>query len=179
MLNRPNNTPHSISILQWNANGLPRHKNELYVFLSTNSIDILLISESHLPSNSFFNIFGYSTYQCNHPDNSAQAGSTILLKSNIKHTILPSYLNNVIQSTNIMITLNHIPTTISSTYIRPGAKINHNDLVHFFNSLGNHFLVGGDFNYKHPKWGFSQPNTRGRTLNKFILGRNLKIISPP
>jgi hypothetical protein len=53
------------------------------------------------------------------------------------------------------------------------------DFDHFFNSLGNHFLVGRDFNAKHPWWGFSQPNTRGRILNKFILDQNLKIISPP
>jgi hypothetical protein len=43
----------------------------------------------------------------------------------------------------------------------------------------NCFLVGGDFNAKHPQWGFSQPNTRGRTLNRFIHDHNLKIISPP
>lgn len=179
MGNRLNNIPHSISILQRNANGLACQKNELHAFLSINSIDILLICEARLTPNSSFNISSYTKYQSNHPDGSAHAGSAILLKSNIKRTILPPYQNNVIQSTNILLTLNHIPTTISSTSIRPGAKLNPKDFDHFFNSLGNHFLAGRDFNAKHPRWGFSQPNSRGRTLKKFILDHNRKIIFAP
>lgn len=178
MVNNPTNISHQFSILQWNSNGLAHQKNELYAFLLTNHINILLISEAHLTPNSSFHITGYSTYHCDHPDGSAHAGSAILIKSDIKHTLLPPYQNNAIQATNISLLLNHIPTTISSAYFRPGIKLNQDDLSLFFNSLGNHFLVGGDFNAKHPRWGFSLPNTRGRTLNNLIINLNLKIISP-
>lgn len=179
MTNRQSNIHHPIAILLWNANGLIHQKNELSAFLKSKSIDILLISESHLTPNSSFKIPGYSTHLCNHPDGTAHAGSAIIIKSFIKHTILPPYQNNTIQATNISLTLNHIPTTISSAYFRPGQVINSNDFTLFFRSLGNHFLVGGDFNSKHPSWGFSSPNTRGRALNNFIQNNNLKIISPP
>jgi len=178
MPNRLSNAPHPISILLWNANGLLHQKNEISAFLLTNSIDILLISEAHLTPNSSFKLPNYLTYHCDHPDGAAHAGSAILIKSNIKHTILPPYQNNCIQATNIALTLNHIPTTISSAYFRPGIKISSDDFSRYFSSLGNHYLVGGDFNSKHPRWGFSSPNTRGRTLNNFILNQNLKIISP-
>uniref|UniRef100_A0A2S2N814 Putative RNA-directed DNA polymerase n=1 Tax=Schizaphis graminum TaxID=13262 RepID=A0A2S2N814_SCHGA len=178
MINRSQNISHPLSILLWNANGLIHQINEIKAFLSQTDIDILLISESHLTNNSCCKIPGYTTYQCNHPDGTSHAGSAILLKSNIKHTILPTYQTNTIQATNIALTLNNIPTTISSAYFPPQQKLSTLDLRQYFNSLGHTFIAGGDFNSKHPSWGSRQTNTRGRVLNNYIINNKLKIISP-
>jgi hypothetical protein len=119
---------------------------------------------AYLTPNSFFHISGiihiyiiHLTYHCDHPDGSAHAGSAILIKSDIKHTLPPPYQNNSIQATNILVLLNHIPTTISSAYFRPSIKLNNDDFFLFFKSFGNHFLVGGDFNAKYPRWGLAFP----------------------
>jgi hypothetical protein len=178
MINRQNIIHHPISILLWNANGLLHQKNELSAFLLLNSIDLLLISETHLTPNSSFKLPGYIMNHCDHPDGSAHADSAILIKPNIKHTILPSFQNNCIQATIIALTLNHIPTIISLAYFHFGIKISTVELSRYFTSLGNNFLIGGDFNSKYPWWGFTSPNTRGRLLNNFLLNHNLKIISP-
>jgi len=178
MINRSQNISHPLSILLWNANGLIHQINEIKAFLSQTDIDILLISESHLTNNSCCKIPGYTTYQCNHPDGTSHAGSAILLKSNIKHTILPTYQTNTRQATNIALTLNNIPTTISSAYFPPQQKLSTLDLRQYFNSLGHTFIAGGDFNSKHPSWGSRKTNTRGRVLNNYIINNKLKIISP-
>lgn len=44
--------------------------NELQIALKENNVDISLITETHLSSNSKFKIFGYDCLQTNHPDNS-------------------------------------------------------------------------------------------------------------
>lgn len=168
MVYRQNITHRPISIFLWNAKGLIHQENELSAFLLLNSINILLISQAHFTPNFPFKLFGYLTYHCDHSDGSAHAGLAILLKSNIKHTKISSYQNKCIQAINIALTLNHIPTTISSVYFLPGTKISTDDLSHNFSSLGYHFLISGDFNSTHSWWGFSSPNTRGRVINNFF-----------
>lgn len=70
-----------IRIALWNANGLLQHKDEVQIFLEHNSIDILLVSETHFTDKSYFNIPQYKTYYTNHPDNTAHAGTGILIKT--------------------------------------------------------------------------------------------------
>ncbi|KAL4136344.1 hypothetical protein QTP88_007892 [Uroleucon formosanum] len=86
-----NNIQHPITLFLWNANGLIHQKNELKALLHTLNLDLILISEAHLTPNTSFKIPGYQTYHCDHPDNTAHAGSAILIKSDIKHFILPSF----------------------------------------------------------------------------------------
>lgn len=173
------NIQQSLSILLWNANGLNQQKNELKAFLQLSHVDIILISEAHLTLNSSFKLPGYITYHCDHPSGNAHAGSAIIIQSNLKHSILPSYQSNSIQATNIKIILNHIPTTISSAYFPPQAKLNSNELTNFLLSIGNNYLIGGDFNCKHTSWGSRITNTRGRILHNVIQNKNLKFLSPP
>ena len=46
----------SIKILLWNANGIQKHKKELELLLSTENIDVCLISETHFTKESYFKI---------------------------------------------------------------------------------------------------------------------------
>lgn len=83
-----------IKILQlaiWNANGLSKHKLELQTFLKDQSIDIMLISETHFTKKSHIKIFGYSVYHTMHPDGTAHGGSAIIIRSNIKHHVTNAY----------------------------------------------------------------------------------------
>ena len=50
------------------------------------------------------------------------------------------------------------------------------DYDHFFKTLGNRFLVGGDFNAKHNFWGSRLTNTKGRELLN-VLQYNIQYIS--
>ncbi|KAF0716880.1 Uncharacterized protein FWK35_00027208 [Aphis craccivora] len=163
-----------ISTLLWNANGLMQQKNELKAFLAVNNIDILLISESHLTTHSNFHIPGLLTYHCDHPDGTVHAGSSLIIKTNISHAVLPQFQTTSLQATNITISLNYVPTTISSVYCPPGHanKISDNDFTQYFKSLGNKFLSGGDFNSKHHIWRSRVTNTRGLSLYRSLLSNN-------
>ncbi|KAL4098606.1 hypothetical protein QTP88_023174 [Uroleucon formosanum] len=178
MLNRQANV-NSLRIFLWNANGLKRHEPELLNLFTEKHIDIALISETHCTSNSKNFFPGYNIFRTDHPDGSGHGGSAIIISKKIQCQPLLNYKTNTIQATNILITLNHIPTTISAVYCPPRLAISSEHLSQFLNSLGRSFLIGGDFNAKHSQWGCRTDSTRGRLLQNIILNPKITFISPP
>jgi hypothetical protein len=64
----------------WNSKGSNNHIGEIPLFLKTNKIDILLISESHTTEQSVIKIPYYTIYYAHHPDGTAHAGSAPTIK---------------------------------------------------------------------------------------------------
>lgn len=167
-----------LKILLWNANGLKQHDSELLNLLSEKQIDLALISETHCKPNTKLFFPGFKVYRADHPDNTAHAGSAIIISSKIQHQLLPINQTPTIQATNIQITLNHTPIKISSVYLPPHPAITSTQLKDFLKSLGPNFLAGGDFNAKHSQWGCISDNSRGKILQKIINNNNYTSISP-
>jgi len=159
----------NLRIAEWNANGLPSHKNEIETFLYTSHIDILLISETHFTSRTYFRINGYDLIAANHPDNRAHAGAAVLVKSSIRYETLPEICEPHLQAAGIKIKCNNINIAIYSIYCPPRHSITCTEYEDFFKNLGSRFLVVGDFNAKHPLWGSRLVNPKGRELHKCIL----------
>lgn len=109
----------NLRIAIWNANGISNHTREVEAFLKTNFIDILLVSETHFTSRSYFRISQYDLVTANHPENRAQGGSAILIKSSIKYNILNGVQRRNLQATNIQIKCNRSDIVISSIYFPP------------------------------------------------------------
>jgi len=172
-------TSNSLLTLQWNANGLKNHKNELLFTLQEKRIDIVLISETHFTANSYVNLPGYDSYRANHPDNTARAGAAIYIKSSLKYTPLPSFISNDIQSCSISLTLNNIPITFAAVYCPPKHSISPTRLIEFFSTLNNNYIIGGDLNAKHQQWGGRASNPRGNSLLHSLTTTNSTIIAPP
>lgn len=106
-------------------------------------------------------------------------GSAIIIKKKIQCQPLLTHITNTIQATNILITLNHILTTISSVYCPPRPAISFEKFSKFLNSLGVSFLIGGDLNAKHSQWGCRPENTRGRILRNITQNTRITFIYPP
>lgn len=160
-------------ILTWNANGLLARKNELTQFMNAEKIDIALISESHLTSRSYAEIQNYKLYMCNHPNDAAHGGSAVYIHNSIPHHEISSYCTEPIQAAGIATRL-HCGTelVIASVYSPPKHKITANQYTHFFNHLGDKWIIGGDFNAKHPYWGSRTTTTKGRELWQAITTAN-------
>lgn len=166
-----------LRIAIWNANGLSRHTLETEIFLKDNFIDIMLISETHFTDKTFFNIRNYDLIATNHPSNRAHAGCAVLVKSNIKYDVLEPTQTLSIQAAGVKLNCNNIDLHIYALYSPPRHSITTSEYDNFFNSLGNRFLVGGDYNAKHPWWGSRIPNPKGRELYKCITKNNFKTLS--
>lgn len=68
-----------LRIMEWNANGLLQHRQELQTVLDVEKIDVCLITETHFTKESFIKFRGYKICHITHPGNSARGGSAIII----------------------------------------------------------------------------------------------------
>ena len=167
----------NLRIAIWNANGLSNHKNEIEIFLKTNFIDIFLISESHFTSKSYFKISNYDLVTANHPSNKAHAGAAVLVKSSIKYEILQSTTVPYLQAAGIKVKCGNTSINLFAIYFPPRHSVKCPQYENFFKNLGEKFIVGGDFNAKHPWWGSRLTNPKGTELYKCIQKNNYSALS--
>lgn len=161
----------------WNANGLQQHALEIKTFLIEQKIDIMMISETHFTDRNYIRIPKYNLYHTTHPDNKSHGGTAIIIREDIKHYEREKFEKSYLQATSVTIEDVHGPTTLSAIYCPPK---HNNKKVHFeelFNTLGNKFLAGGDYNAKHPTWGSRITTTKGREIIKTMKANNLQQLS--
>lgn len=166
-----------LKISFWNANGLCLHKLELLQFLKAHCIDVMLISETHFTEKHFFNLPGYTLYDTKHPSGNARGGSAILIRSRIKHYVHNNFCTDYIQATSICLDEYLKGLTLSAIYCPPRHKITEQQYQEFFQSLGQKFLVAGDFNAKHTYWGSRLISPKGRTLWNITNRLGLDVVS--
>ncbi|VVC34165.1 Endonuclease/exonuclease/phosphatase,Reverse transcriptase domain [Cinara cedri] len=172
-------TNNSLLILQFNANGLKNHSNELQTVLHNRRIDIAIITETHFTKYSHIFIPGYKLIKSNHPDNTSHGGVDILIKTSLYFQLLPNYCYDHIQSCSILIKLNKIPITIGAFYSPPRHKITRAIFNDYFNTLKTNFIIGGDYNAKHQSWGCRVNNPRGIVLYNLANERHFNVLASP
>ena len=156
----------SIRIMLWNANGLLKHKHELELILETKQIDICLISETHFTNQSYFSINNFITYHTIHPRNCARGGSAVIVRSSIKHYEETKISIEEFQVTTITVETGGFPIRISALYSPPRHSIDAEKYKEIFETIGDRFIIGGDFNAKHTHWGSRLITPKGRQLFK-------------
>lgn len=166
-----------LRIITWNANGLCQHAQELKSFLRIQNVDILLVSETHFTDKSFIKIPSYKIYHTKHPSGKGHGGSAIVIKDNIKHHELQPYVTDHIQATSVRVDDLVAPICITALYCPPRHSVTQGMFQHFFSSLGNRFIAGGDFNAKHTEWASRIITPKGRELLKAIENLGLKHMS--
>jgi len=160
-----------------NANGLTQHTEEMKTYIQNQQVDIMLISETHFTTRSYFKIPNYSVYDTQHPDGTAHGGTAILIKNGIKHYLHGHYNLEHLQATSITVADWVEPLNIAAIYCPPKHTIKAEQLQHFYASLGHRFLAGGDYNAKHTHWGSRLIAPRGHELLKAIQKENLMYVS--
>lgn len=161
----------------WNANGISQHRLEIESFIINQKIDILLISESHCTSLTYFYIRGYKWLFTNHPDNKGHGGSGILIKNSLNFSAFNSICKPEIQMTAISLKIGYESINFASVYCPPKHKLIVDDFNNLFNALGSRFICGGDYNSKHTWWGSRIITTKGRQLFSCLNNNNLHTAS--
>jgi len=138
----------------------------------------MLTSETHYTSRSYLRIPNYSVYHTNHPDGTAHGGTAIIIKNKISHHQSSTFCEEQLQATTIIIENWISPLTISTVYCPPRHFIKAGLFTNYFNSLGNRFIAGGDFNAKkHIHWGSRVTLTRGREILSTMDGLGLSAVA--
>lgn len=157
---------------------MTRHKTELLALLQDKRIDVALISETHLTSQSRITIPNYNIYRTDHPDDTAHGGAAIIIKRTLKQHIHSQTQFNHMQATAVTVQCKLVKLTLASVYCPPRFRIDSLMFSEFFTGLGPNFIAGGDYNAKHPLWGSRLITPRGRQLHTSLLNHHLDYISP-
>jgi len=165
-----------LKIVLWNANGLAQHA-EVKNYVQNQQVDVMLISETHFTTRSYFKITNFAIYDTQHPDGTAHGGTAILIKNGIKHYLHGHYNLEHLQATSITVEDWVGPLTIAAIYCPPKHTTKAEQFRHFYTSLGHRFLAGGDCNAKQTDWGSQLVAPTGRELLKAMQEENLTYVS--
>lgn len=160
-------------IVTWNANGLYKKRINIPIFLSEGDIDILLISETHFTFDSFLKIPGYALYHTVHPSGNARGGAAIIIKMGLEHYLDLPYQSEEFQAVSVTVKTNMGDIRVASLYSPPKHNIKREDYVKFFEHFGQRFIVGGDMNVKHRRWGSRKTLPKGKQLEQAAIDLNL------
>lgn len=183
-MSRRTNCNSTLKILQWNSNSLKYKIFELYDFLSENSIDVAIISETFYdnsditPANPNYNVYRFDRITLN---NRSSGGVAIFVRKTIKHNLLSKPKTKLLESLGVKIKLDsgaflqlfaiYLPGGASNNEIRLHLK---NDIHELTRNKRNYFIIG-DFNAKHRLWNCNRANTAGTVLaaeywsNRFLI----------
>lgn len=153
-----------LRILNWNANGLMQHQEDLQAVLDIEKIDVCLISETHFTNQSFIKFRNFTTYHTFHPVNTAKGGSAVIIRNSIQHHEALKYITEEIQATAVNIKTNNYSFNVVAIYCPPKHPLKEEDYLKLLRKLGNRFIIGGDFNAKHVHWGSRLTSTKGKEL---------------
>ena len=168
----------NIRICTWNCEGINNKYYELLHFLTIYEIDILLATETKLAPHIHFRIPGYKVYRADHPSNDRKGGSAVFIKSSLLHDELPPIIEPEFQISRIQLCMGTNKLQIGSFYSAPANRICSADFWGIVHSMTTHFILGGDFNSKHPRWGSNITNPRGKVLHDVIYQLNLQVMNP-
>jgi hypothetical protein len=159
-----------LKIVLWNANGLAQHTEEVKHNIQTQQVDIMLISETHFTTKSYFKIPNYTIYDTQHPDGTAHGGTAIIIISGIKHHLHGRHTQHHLLATSVTIEDWVGPPTIAAIYCAPKHSIKAEQFQHLYATPGHRFLAGA----KHTHWGSRHVTPRGRELHKAMQKKNLQ-----
>jgi len=149
----------------WNANGLHWQIPEIKIFLKTQKIDILLVSETHLIYKNYIKIQEYSIYHSVHPDGKTHGDTAVIIKNTIGHYESNKYIKDYLQATSIVVRdyLGY-KILILALYCPPKHNIKKKQFEDFFRLLGSRYIIGGNFNTKYTYWGSRITTIRSKEL---------------
>lgn len=167
----------NLRILEWNANGLLQHQQELQAILVIEKIDICLVSETHFTNESYIRFKGYKTYHTTHPDNDSKGGSAVIIRDSITHYQEIEFKTRIIQATSVNIKTKNYEIIVTAIYCPPRHTIKKEQYIEFLETQGHRFIIGGDFNAKHTHWGSRLITTKGKELFNAAKQTKCEILS--
>jgi len=157
----------STRLLQWNANGLRAHVNELKNFLAScdSPMDILCLEETFLKTEQRFNLPGYQIVRKDRTT-SAKGGLVIAIRDGISYTEVNITTADELEQQAVRIKTQHGNMVIINCYMVPEKPAAKSEIEKLF--LADSTIVTGDFNAKNPLWGSPDVNNAGNIIEQLL-----------
>lgn len=182
-LSMATHTKKNITILSWNAYGLPERIDELRHFLLHTSIDILLIQEVRSITIKRIKIPNYTLHLTPRKVDNAPnpyGGTAIYIRRGIPHAAVPCTGLSAIDATCVKIYPSRgFNLTVASVYVRHSRDLStlKHDLEKIF-SLDEAVIAAGDYNAYHTRWNCHSTSAYGEKINTMCIDRGYTIAFP-
>lgn len=171
--NKQNKLNKSVSVLQWNCNGVLQRQTELknHLITNNNKYDVICLQETFLKPGKNFTVSGYNSIRLDRTDEN-KGGVLTLVRDNINYTQVNN--NTDMEYIVVNINLNQSQLKIVNIYIPPGKDMDKNDLSTMF---GPQTLIIGDLNAKSKIWGSPVTDERGLIWEDLLDMYNSTVIN--
>jgi len=164
-----------LKIMQWNANGITAHMNELKQFLASIEGDqphVICIEETFLKPGKSLNIPGYDIFRKDRL-NAFGGGVATLVKNSISAMQVDT--PDGIESVGIKVILNKTEIVIYNIYNPPQNTIDFDSYKIFFES--KNAIITGDLNAKNTLWKSPKCNKSGEILEQLLLDNDFIVLN--
>jgi exonuclease III len=96
------------------------------------------------------------------PSNTSRGGNAIIIKNEIGHIMDNKYETGKIQSTAVKIRTKKQNINIAAAYYPPGRNMKQENYQEFLATLGERFILGGDYNTKNTSKNYTATRYRNR-----------------
>ena len=116
------------------------HTQEVEIFLKTNFIDILKVSETHFTDRSYFKIRDYDLIIANHPAKRAHGGPAVLIKPSVICELSDETRKTNLQAACVKIICNSNYISKCAIYFLPRYAVKLNASQELFGNLRHRFI---------------------------------------
>jgi len=167
----------TLSVLQWNANGLRGHKDQLINFLTNviNPPDVVCVEETLLKAKTQApKINGYNVIRKDCTSNK-KGGLVIYIKVGLNFTVLNTeeVLNTEIQGIEVKTINGHLK--IFNTYLSPSHTLAKEEIAKLFTH--KRALIVGDLNAHSKLWGCPYTKPRGKIIEEILAEKNMVVLN--
>ena len=169
-----------IKLIFLNVNSLISCQKRHYfnLFLQTHKPDIMLVAEHKLSYRHKISFKGYNFIpqkikaKRNGLSEKGGTATAIFIKEHIQYERIEIDQTTNLENIAIVVHLkNNRKIAVASLYNRPQDNLITTDLdkvLECLNEKTNEIIWSGDFNARHPNWGDTQTNTKGRVLENWL-----------
>ena len=167
-----------MNIIQWNCASYYAQFEQLkLVIKENNSPACLCLQETRHKGKKFHPPSGYiAICSTNRRDDDHERGVAMLVNKNINFKELKLQTTTNIEAVAARVWLGRF-YTICSIYLSPSLTVNETELLNLINQLPKPFLLLGDMNARHYRWGEHLCNDRGNLFEKILLEQDVTLLN--
>ena len=178
-----------MKVMQWNMTAYNTQFSELKLLINDYQPDCLCLQETRYVNKNIKPPSGYKAIepiiprQPNNNDNSSDAtgrrGVALLINNNINYKELHINVPNNIEAVAAQIYSGKY-YSVCSMYLSPNKNVTKTDIMTIINQLPKPFLLLGDMNARHERWGDENPrvsNAKGAIFDELLLDQDIDLLN--
>ena len=163
-------------ILQWNAQSITAHGDELKKFVNKHEPDVICIQETWLNSKKKYNISGYDVIRKDR-ETSNRGGCCIIVKKGLAVSVIPIKTDPLEAQMVEIRSKNNLGKIFIANIYNPCLNWCSTWLDPIFEKADSTIFVCGDFNGHNTLWGSEKNDSNGKVIYEIIDDHDLSCLN--